>query len=60
MVLVHHQEARMSKELKPITIAYQYDGKLMPMIRINFNLFKGLVEGVDFEINELGEIRRII
>ena len=58
MVLIHHQEARAKSELKPL--AYQYDGNLKPMLRITFNQFKALVQGVDFEINDLGEIRRLI
>ena len=60
MVLVHHQEARPTKELVLQMGSYSYDGNLKPMIRIRFNQFKALVQGVDFKINELGEIKRLI
>lgn len=60
MVLVHHQEARPATELISESSAYNYDGNLKPMLRIGFNQFKALVQGVDFEINDLGEIRRLI
>ena len=58
--LVHHQEARSSAELKSLTIAYKYDGNLKPKLRIAFSQFKALVQGADFEINDLGEIKRLI
>ena len=60
MVLVHHQEARPKSDLKAVSGAYGYDGKLKPMLRVGFNQFKALVQGVDFELNDLGEIRRLI
>lgn len=60
MVLVHHQEARPATELISESSAYNYDGYLKPMLRIGFNQFKALVQGVDFDINDLGEVRRLI
>ena len=60
MVLVHHQEARPKSELVPLAGAYKYDGNLKPMLRVTFNQFKALIQGVDFEINDLGEIKRLI
>lgn len=60
MELVHHQEARPKSDLKAVSGAYGYDGKLKPMLRVRFNQFKALVQGVDFELNDLGEIRRLI
>ena len=60
MVVVHHQEARQATELKQEAIAYNYDGNLKPMLRIGFNKFRALVQGVDFDINDLGEITRLI
>ena len=60
MVLVHHQEARPANDLLAESSAYNYDGVLKPMLRIGFNQFNALVQGVDFEINDLGEIRRLI
>ena len=59
MMLVHHQEARAKSDLIPLMGAYKYDGNLKPMLRISFNQFKALVQGVDFDINDLGEIRRL-
>lgn len=60
MVLVHHQEARPASDLIAESGAYNYDGVLKPMLRISFNQFKALIQGVDFEINDLGEIRRLL
>lgn len=59
MEMVHHQEARPAKELVSLTKAYQYDGNLGPKLRIAFSQFKALVQGTDFEINDLGEIKRL-
>lgn len=60
MVLVHHQEARPATKLIAESGAYNYDGALKPMLRISFTQFKALVQGVDFEINDLGEIKRLL
>lgn len=57
--LVHHQEARPAKDLKPLTAAYDYDGALKPRMRISYSKFKALTQGRDFEINDLGEIRML-
>lgn len=60
MMLMHHQEARQATEAKKEMGAYSYDGDLKPVLRITFNRFKALIQGVDFELNELGEIKRLI
>ena len=59
MVVVHHQDARQAKDLKQDAAAYDYDGNLRPMLRISLSKFKALVQGLDFEINDLGEIQRL-
>ena len=52
----HQQEARQDKEL-PRTASEAMDIK--PKIRIGLASAKILVQGYDFEINELGEIKRL-
>lgn len=52
----HQQEARQDKEL-PRTASESMDIK--PKIRIGLASAKILVQGYDFEINELGEIKRL-
>ena len=56
IVMRHHQEARMAKEVKAKNGAYKngepYRGSIV-MLHTQFN---ALVEGIDFEINALGEI----
>jgi len=59
IVVVHHQDARQAKDLKQEAAAYDYDGKLKPMLRISLSKFKALIQGFDFEINDLGEIHRL-
>ena len=56
IVMRHHQEARMAKDVKPKNGAYingeAYRGSII-MLHTQFN---AMVEGIDFEINALGEI----
>lgn len=52
----YQQEARQDKEL-PRTASESMDIK--PKIRIGLATAKILVQGYDFEINELGEIKRL-
>lgn len=52
----YHQEARLDKEL-PRNASDTSDIK--PKIRVGLASAKILVQGYDFEINELGEIRRL-
>lgn len=52
----HQQEARLDKEL-PRTASESLD--IQPKIRISLATAKIIVQGYDFEINELGEIRRL-
>ena len=56
IVMRHHQEARMAKDVKTKNGAYingeAYRGSIL-MLHTQFN---AMVEGIDFEINALGEI----
>ena len=56
--LKHHQEARQAKDIKPKKGAYTENETLRPCIRLRHTQFKALVEGVDFEFNVLGEIKK--
>ena len=56
IVMRHHQEARMAKEIKISKGAFMKDGEYRPSIFLYHTQFHALVEGEDFEINALGEI----
>ena len=58
--LVHHQDARPSTEIKLKNGVYKASEEFRPGIKMLHTQFKALVQGVDFEINDLGEIRRLI
>ena len=58
--LVHHQNARPSSEIKKVNGEYKSDEDFRPGIKMLHSQIKALVQGVDFEINDLGEIRRLI
>lgn len=60
MVLTHHQECRLSSEVKQKDGAFQVNEEFRPKIRISMNHFKALVKGTDFKLNDLGEIKRLI
>ena len=60
IVLLHQQEARPSTEIKPKDGAFLANEEFRPKIRISMNQFKALIEGVDFKLNNLGEIKRLI
>ncbi len=59
LTLRHHQEARDANSLKNETTTHPYNetDSYRSQIRISINNFHALVEGVDFEINILGEIK---
>lgn len=57
--LVHHQEARPSADVKLKNGVYITGEELRPGIKLLHTQFKALVQGLDFEINDLGEIRRL-
>ena len=58
--MVHHQDARPSTEIKCTNGAFVSDGEFRSGMMLLHTQFKALVQGIDFEINDLGEIRRLI
>lgn len=58
-----HQEARRTEDLKKLVevgkkgASYKQDEPYRPLLRLSVSKFNALVEGVDFEITILGEIR---
>lgn len=58
--LVHHQNAKPSSEIKKINGKYKSDEEFRPGIKMLHSQIRALVQNVDFEINDLGEIRRLI
>lgn len=58
--LVHHQDARPSSEIKITNGAYHDNDEFRSGIMLLHTQFKALVQGIDFEINDLGEITRLI
>lgn len=57
ITLVHHEEARQSKEIKSKNGAYKQDEEYRASIIMLHTQLRALVEGYDFEINEIGEIK---
>ena len=55
----NHEEARLSKEVKAKNGAFKQGEELRPAIVMLHTQFNALVQGYDFEINELGEIKRL-
>lgn len=58
--MVHHQNAKPSSEIKKVNGEYKSDEDFRPGIKMLHSQVKALVQGVDFDINDLGEIRRLI
>ncbi len=58
--LVHHQDARKSTEITKKNGKYVSNELFRPGIRMLHTQFNALIEGIDFELNELGEIKRLI
>ena len=58
--MVHHQNAKPSSEIKKENGEYKSNEEFRPGIKMLHTQFKALVQGIDFEINDLGEIRRLI
>lgn len=56
IVMRYHQEARMSKDVKAIKGAYKNGEAHRASIVMRHTQFNALVEGIDFDINALGEI----
>lgn len=55
----HHEEARQSKDIKAKNGIYKQGEELRPAIVMLHTQLKALVQGYDFEINELGKIKRL-
>ena len=58
--MVHHQNAKPSSEIKKVNGEYKSNEKFRPGIKMLHSQIRALVQGVDFVINDLGEIRRLI
>lgn len=58
--LVYHQDARPSTDIKKINGEFVSNEEFRSGIKMLHTQFKALVQGVDFEINDLGEIKRLI
>lgn len=58
--MAHHQDARPSSEVKKKNGSFCQNEEFRPGIKMLHTQFRALVQGVDFEINDLGEIRRLI
>ena len=58
--LVHHQDARPSSDIKCTNGAYRSADEFRAGMMLLHTQFKALVQGVDFEMNDIGEIRRLI
>lgn len=59
ITLRHCQEARIAKDIPPKKGAYKHNENYRPTIIMNHNQFKSLIEGIDFIITRLGEIREL-
>ena len=57
--LKHHEEARLSTEFKAKNGAFKQGEELCPSIIMLHTQLNALVQGYDFEINELGKIKRL-
>ena len=55
--LLHHQEARSSKELKEKKGEWKKGEAYRPIIGLSHKQFKAMVEGYDFELTVAGELR---
>lgn len=57
--MVFHQEAKPSTELKFKNGEYKVSDEHRPAIQMLHTQLNALIQGIDFEINELGEITRL-
>lgn len=57
--LLHHQEARPSSDIKIKNGAFMSNEEYRPAIMLLHTQCRALVQGFDFEINDLGEIQRL-
>ncbi len=59
ITLRYHQEAKQAKDLKAKNGAFKADEEHRPLIAMLNTQFNALIEGVDFELTLLGEIKAI-
>ena len=59
LTLIHHQDANPISEIKKKNGAYRTGEEFRQCIVMLHTQFKALIGGVDFELNDLGEIRRL-
>lgn len=59
ITLRHHEEARQGTELKIQNGSFIQNEELRPCILMLHTQLNALIQGYDFEINELGEIKRL-
>ena len=57
--MVHHQNAKPSSDIKKVNGEYKSDEEFRPGIKMLHSQIRALVQDVDFEINDLGEIKRL-
>lgn len=59
IILRYHEEARPATEIKAKNGVYIHNEDLRPGVKMLHTQLKALVQGYDFDINELGEIKRL-
>ena len=59
IAMIHHQDARPNSMIKLKNGAYNSGEEFRPGIKMLHTQFKALVQGVDFDLNDLGEISRL-
>ena len=59
IAMIHHQDARPNSLIKLKNGAYNSGEEFRPGIKMLHTQFKALVQGVDFDLNDLGEISRL-
>lgn len=58
--LIHHQDARPSGEVKKKNGVFLANEEFRSGIKLLHSQIKALVQGIDFELKDLGEIKRLI
>ena len=58
--LTHHQDSRQSDDIEKETGDFHVNEKFRAGIAMYHTQLKALVQGIDFELNDLGEIKRLI
>ena len=59
ITLRYHQEARQAKDMKAKNGAFKANEEHRPLIAMLNTQFNALIEGVDFELTLLGEVKPI-